>query len=303
MVCAADQLAASAGIEMLAGGGSAADAVVATGAAHGRRRPAPVRLGGDVLAMVAPPGSAPRALLSVGRAGAGSDPARMRAAGPCATMPLRGDVRSVPVPGAVDGWLSLHGRYGRLPLDDGARPAIELAEDGFAASIMLALASPPRHTLSGAGELCPDGPLEVGQRVRLPGHRPHPARASPPDGRDAFYGGEFGRGLIDARTGPTTRPGTSAPTWRAGASRCRVRVWDHDLWTVPPPSQGYLTLAGVSGRRRGRPGQPTPTTRSGRTCSSSRGVPSATTAPTSSSTAPTAPRCCTPTASLRRRRG
>ncbi|MGH9207151.1 MAG: gamma-glutamyltransferase, partial [Acidimicrobiales bacterium] len=24
----------------------------------------------------------------------------------------------------------------------------------------------------------------------------------------------------------------------------RLRVWDHDLWTVPPPSQGYLTLAG-----------------------------------------------------------
>ena len=23
----------------------------------------------------------------------------------------------------------------------------------------------------------------------------------------------------------------------------RLRVWDHDLWTMPPPSQGYLTLA------------------------------------------------------------
>ena len=25
----------------------------------------------------------------------------------------------------------------------------------------------------------------------------------------------------------------------------RVRAWGHELWTVPPPSQGYLTLAGA----------------------------------------------------------
>src|SRR5580693_2453151 len=134
MVAAADQLAAAAGLGMLDRGGSAADAAVATGAGMAVVGPHLCGLGGDVLAMVAPPGSPPEALLSVGRAGAGSDPARMRAEG-MATMPLRGDVRSVQVPGAVDGWLALHERYGRLPLDEVLAPAIELAEDGFPASI------------------------------------------------------------------------------------------------------------------------------------------------------------------------
>src|SRR5271157_3552277 len=117
MVAAADQLAASAGIGMLARGGSAADAAVATGTVMAVVGPHLCGLGGDVLAMVAPPGSPPEALLAVGRAGAGSDPARLRADG-MTVMPLRGDIRSVQVPGAVDGWLALHERHGRLPLDD-----------------------------------------------------------------------------------------------------------------------------------------------------------------------------------------
>ena len=210
-------------------------------------------LGGDVLAMVAPPGSAPEALLSVGRAGAGSDAAQQRAEG-MATMPLRGDIRSVQVPGAVDGWLTLHERYGRLPLDDVLAPAIELAADGFAASIMLALASHLVHAVPGAGELCPDGPLEVGQTVRLPGIA-RTLRAIAAHGRDGFYGGEFGQGLLELGGGhfAPSDLATSAASW---CTPLRAGAWGHHLWTVPPPSQGYLTLAGAAvagdGRARDR---------------------------------------------------
>jgi gamma-glutamyltranspeptidase / glutathione hydrolase len=242
MVAAADQLAASAGIGMLAQGGSAADAAVATGTAMAVVAPHLCGLGGDVLAMVAPPGSPPEALLSAGRAGAGSDPARMRAEG-MATMPLRGDIRSVQVPGAVDGWLALHERFGRLPLDEVLAPAIELASEGFAASLMLALASHLVHALPGAGELCPDGPLEVGQTVRLPGIA-RTLRAIARHGRDAFYEGEFGRGLLELGAGHFAPAdfATSAASW---STPLRAAAWGHDLWTVPAPSQGYLTLAGA----------------------------------------------------------
>ena len=170
MVAAADQLASSAGIDVMARGGSAADAAVATGATMAVVGPHLCGLGGDVLAMVAAPGSPPEALLSAGRAGRGSDADAMRGAG-MSVMPLRGDIRSVQVPGAVDGWLALHERYGRLPLADVLAPAIELADDGFPASIMLALASHLVHALPGAGELCPDGPLQIGQTRPAAGHR------------------------------------------------------------------------------------------------------------------------------------
>ncbi len=243
MVAAADQLAAVAGIGVLADGGSAADAAVATGAAMAVVGPHLCGLGGDVLAMVAPPGSEPEALLSVGRSGAGSDPGRMRAEG-MTTMPLRGDIRSVPVPGAVDGWLALHGRHGRLPLERVLAPAIELAEKGFAASIMLAFATHLVHALAGAGDLCPDGPLDIGQRVRVPGVA-RTLRAVARDGRDGFYGGEFGRGLTVLGAGHFVAAdlATSLAQW---CEPLRLPAWGHDLWTVPPPSQGYLSLAGAA---------------------------------------------------------
>ena len=156
-------------------------------------------------------------------------------------MPLRGDIRSVQVPGAVDGWLALHERYGRLPLDDVLAPAIDLADGGFPASIMLALASSLVYELPGAGELCPDGPLDIGQRVRLPGIA-RTLRAIAREGRAAFYEGEFGRGLLElggGHFGPEDFARRAAP-W---CTPLHLAAWGHELWTVPPPSQGYLTLA------------------------------------------------------------
>jgi gamma-glutamyltranspeptidase / glutathione hydrolase len=242
MVAAADQLAASAGLSMLERGGSAADAAVATGAAMAVVGPHLCGLGGDVLAMVSPPGAPPEALLSIGRAGAGSNAEGLRRDGH-QTMPVRGDIRSVQVPGAVDGWLALHERYGRLPLPDVLAPAIELATDGFPASIMLALASHLVHALPGVGELCPSGPLDIGQTVRLPGIA-RTLRAIAGDGRAGFYQGEFGRGLLDLGNGhfAPTDFATSAASW---CTPLRASAWGHELWTVPPPSQGYLTLAGA----------------------------------------------------------
>ncbi len=243
MVAATDQLAASAGLDMLARGGSAADAAVATGTVMAVVGPHLSGLGGDVLAVVSRPGSEPEALLAVGRSGSGSDPGALRAEGHT-VMPLRGDIRSVTVPGAVDGWLALHERHGRLPLEVVLAPAVELAEEGFAASVLLALSSHLVHTLPGARQLCPDGPLEVGRTVRLPGLA-RTLRAIGRGGRDAFYGGEFGRGLLELGRSHFS-PGDLTAGLAEWCRPLRLRAWGHDLWTVPPPSQGYLTLAGAA---------------------------------------------------------
>jgi gamma-glutamyltranspeptidase/glutathione hydrolase len=242
MVAAADHLAASAGLTVLSGGGSAADGVVAAAAAMAVIGPHLCGLGGDALAVACPPGAQPDALLAIGRAGSGVDPDRLRTAGH-STMPVRGNLASVPLPGAVDGWLALLERYGRLPAETVFAPAIELAEEGFPASIMLSLASHLVHALPGAHELCPTGPLEPGQTVRLPGIA-RTLRTIATEGRAGFYQGEFGRGLLAMGAGTYAQAdlGSDLARW---CTPVRLRVWDHDLWTVPPPSQGYLTLAGA----------------------------------------------------------
>jgi gamma-glutamyltranspeptidase/glutathione hydrolase len=240
MVVAADQLAATAGVEMLGRGGSAADAAVAAAAAMATTSPHLCGMGGDLLAMVSPPSGTPLALLAIGRAGSGADPRQLRGDGH-SVMPLRGDVRSVTLPGAVDGWLALHDRFGRLPLGVVLAPAIALAVEGFAASRLLAAASPLVADLPGAGELCPDGPLKPAQLVRLPGVA-RTLRAIEADGRDGFYAGEAGRALLELGQGLFRQDDLSHPL-AAWVEPVRLPVWGHYIWTVPPPSQGYLTAA------------------------------------------------------------
>jgi gamma-glutamyltranspeptidase / glutathione hydrolase len=79
--------------------------------------------------------------------------------------------------------------------------------------------------------------------VRLPGIA-RTLRAIARHGRDGFYQGEFGRGLQELGRGHFAPDdfATSAATW---STPLRATAWGHELWTVPPPSQGYLTLAGA----------------------------------------------------------
>ncbi len=92
-------------------------------------------MGGDLFALVHVDGEV-FALNASGRAGSGADVAALRAEG-LTSMPFRHDIRSVTVPGCVDGWVALHERFGTLPLDVVLAPARRLAADGFPASPLL----------------------------------------------------------------------------------------------------------------------------------------------------------------------
>ncbi|MEA3056401.1 MAG: gamma-glutamyltranspeptidase / glutathione hydrolase [Actinomycetota bacterium] len=241
MVCSVDRLASEAGIAVLRRGGTAADGAVATSAALAVTTQHLCGMGGDLFALVHHRTGAPDVLNASGRAGSGADPDALRAEG-LTTMPFRGRINAVPVPGCVDGWLTLHERHGRLPLGDVLGPAIELAENGFPASPTLAASIPAISALPGADDY-------IAQTVR-PGtmiRRPLVAdalNAIATGGRDAWYGGAFGEGLLEVGAGEYTE----ADLARINADWVEalgVRAWGRDIWTVPPNSQGYLTLAGA----------------------------------------------------------
>ncbi|MGO9196132.1 MAG: gamma-glutamyltransferase family protein [Acidimicrobiales bacterium] len=238
MVCAVDHLAAGAGVATMRVGGNAADAAVATSAVLAVTTQHMCGMGGDLFAVVHRDGEAPVALNSSGRAGSGADPERLREEGHT-FMPPAGDIRSVPVPGCVDGWLALHARFGCLPLADVLEPARRYAADGFPASPMLA----------GAARIVADLPGGAAFKAAThPGavvHRPGVARALAAvahGGREAFYGGEFGEGLLRLGGGEYSEAdlGASSADWVTPLS---VDALGARLWTTPPNSQGYLTLA------------------------------------------------------------
>ena len=238
MVCAVDHLAAAAGVEMLRHGGSAADAAVAASAVLAVTTQHMCGMGGDLFALVATEGDEPLALNSSGRAGSGADPDRLRAEGH-RSVPMRGDIRATPVPGCVDGWLALHQRAGRLPIADVLAPAIGYARDGFPASPLLAMAAPLVAGVPGGSDYAAvHAPGDVMRRPGVARTLEGIARA----GRDAFYGGEFGEGLLRLGAGEYAERDLATPLadW---VTPLRLEAWGRVLWTVPPNSQGFLTLA------------------------------------------------------------
>ncbi len=243
MVASADQLATQAGMTMLAMGGNAVDAAIATNAAIAVTAPHLCGMGGDLFALVHHHGEV-HCLNASGRAGSGADPAVLRAEGH-RVMPFRHDVRTVTMPGCVDGWVALHERFATLPLSALLAPAIHLAETGFPASPLLVgslamLDAPGRSALR---ELATQA-LRPGARVRRPGVG-RALRAVADGGRSGHYEGAFGRGLLGLGGGWFTEAdlATRQAEW---VTPLRAHAWDVDLWTVPPNSQGYLTLASAA---------------------------------------------------------
>ena len=232
MVSSADHVATAAGVGMLRAGGSAADAALAAGAVLAVTWPQHCGPGGDLSAIVHVPGEDEPAVLNAsGRAGAGADPERLRAEGETGML-LHGDVRAVTVPGCVDGWVALHERFGRLPLAEVLEPARRLADSGFAAGPALVRAAALEATALAV--------KQAGTVVRRPGIA-RALEAIVRDGRDGFYAGPFGEALLalgdEFAAVDLERPGAEwVPPLGLGA-------WGRQAWTVPPNSQGYLTLA------------------------------------------------------------
>lgn len=240
MVATADQLATQAGMTALAAGGTAVDAALAASAAIAVCGPHLNGLGGDLLALVHHGGEV-HSLLAVGHAGSGADASMLRADG-LGELPLRHDIRTVTVPGYVDGWLALHQRFATLPVEVLLGPAIDLAEHGFPASPLL-VASLDRLDDRGRANLTElaGQATRAGAPVRRPGAGAA-LRAIVATGRDGFYGGPFGAGLLALGEGwyaPDDLE-TNAARW---VEPLRATAWGVDLWTTPPSSQGYLAIS------------------------------------------------------------
>jgi len=131
MVVCPHHQASQVGAEILRQGGTAVDAAIATQAALGVVYPHMTGVGGDAFWLIYDAQTEELVGLNgSGRAAAAATPAFYTERG-YDTIPPRGPLAAVTVPGAVDAWGQAHQRFGQLPWASLLHPAIALAERGY----------------------------------------------------------------------------------------------------------------------------------------------------------------------------
>jgi gamma-glutamyltranspeptidase/glutathione hydrolase len=248
IVAAESPLAAQAGAVVLARGGHAVDAAIAANAVMGLVAPMMNGIGGDLFAIVHDAATdTVHGLNASGWSPAGAS-IELLTAGGLSKMPQQG-IHAVTVPGAVSGWMALHGKFGTATLETILSAAIAHAENGFPVSEMTSLewlgsVSLLQSDASAGALYLPNGrPPEAGDIFRNP-DLARSLGAIAADGGDAFYRGEVARRILECSE---TRGGafTPADLSEYQAEWVTPLTTDYRGWEVyefPPNSQGIAAL-------------------------------------------------------------
>ena len=131
VVSTSHPMASQAGLRMLAAGGNAVDAAIATAACMTLLEPVSNGLGSDAFCILWD-GKELHGLNASGRSPQAWTPDYFsKKYGDGQTTPPKRGIDSVTVPGAVSAWMALSERFGKLPFADLMAPAIEIAERGY----------------------------------------------------------------------------------------------------------------------------------------------------------------------------
>jgi gamma-glutamyltranspeptidase / glutathione hydrolase len=255
MVCTSVPAATEVGVEILKRGGSAVDAAIAANATLGLMEPVSSGIGGDLFAIVYSAkenklyglNGSGRSPLGLSYDAMKSELAKLHSE----TIPPRG-MLPISVPGCVDAWSELHGKFGKLKLSDDLAPAIRYAEEGFPVTDLIAYywAFGPRlyeglpgafiatYTLDGKERTPGKGDIfknpDLARTLRLIGEK----------GRDAFYKGEIANKIdvfMRANGGFLRKTDFEkhTSTWVEPVS---VNYRGYEVFELPPNGQGIAAL-------------------------------------------------------------
>jgi gamma-glutamyltranspeptidase/glutathione hydrolase len=244
IVSTSQPLAAQAGLQMLAAGGSAVDAILATAITLTLVEPVSNGIGSDAYAIVWD-GKQLHGLNASGRSPAAWTP---EFTGLWKTMPQRG-WNSVSVPGCVSAWVEMHKRWGRLPFEKLFERAIQYGREGFLVSPTIAgqwekqvpeLKSQPGF----ADAFLPDRrPPRPGQRFKFSAHTKVLEQIASTRG-EAFYRGELAE-KIEAHAkkhGAAMRASDFAAHKSDWVEPLKMDYRGYTLHEIPPNGQGIVAL-------------------------------------------------------------
>jgi gamma-glutamyltranspeptidase/glutathione hydrolase len=242
-------LASAVGLAVLADGGNAVDAAVATNLTLGVVSPYMCGYGGDLFAMVWD-GDKLYSYNGSGRSPAGASLDAVRAAAGADELPIFGPL-TVTVPGAVDGWFTLLSRFGTKTFAELARPALGYARDGFALSTKAAA------YVTGPAQLAVDewarpwldiyAEARAGEPLRQPGLA-RTIEALSADGPDVYYRGPIGDAIAATlqRHGALMDAADLAAHSGDWVDALSTKYRGVDIFEHPPNSQGLTALEAMN---------------------------------------------------------
>jgi gamma-glutamyltranspeptidase/glutathione hydrolase len=254
MVAAAHPLAVQIGLDVLRAGGSAVDAAIAVNAALGFMEPTACGIGGDLFAIVWDAESG----RLWGLNGSGRSPAAIRAedvpADPNGLIPLFSPW-AWSVPGTVDGWFTLHEKFGKVSMKQVLAPAIRAAREGEPVPQVIATlwaraaegssSRPAFRDMPGFAEVfLPGGRApRVGEVFRNPAlARAYELLAE--KGRDAYYRGPIAESIVSLsqREGGVFSLQDFAEHRSEWVDPVSTDYRGVTLWELPPNGQGIAAL-------------------------------------------------------------
>jgi gamma-glutamyltranspeptidase/glutathione hydrolase len=251
VVCAPHAAAAEAGRDILGEGGNALEAMVAMAASIAAVYPHMNHIGGDGFWLVREPNKRVRAIMAAGPAGSLATPELYREH---ETIPSRGPLAALTVPGAIGGWIlaieaarAVGGKG--VPLPVLLHAAIGQARDGYTvtksqARLTTEKLSELKNVPGFAQAFLPDSkPPDAGAKLKqeaLAYTLDHLAR----NGLQDFYNGDVGREIaadLEKIGSPVTRDDLRHYHARI-AEPLSVKLDVGTLYNTPPPTQGLASL-------------------------------------------------------------
>ena len=250
MVVSASTIASEAGRNVLAEGGNAVDAAIATGFALAVTYPVAGNIGGGGFMVIRFPDGRATTIDFRERAPAAATPDMFTDSTGAYSGRIHHDsYKAVGVPGTVAGFALAHSRYGKTPWSRLVDPAVRLAGDGFAVPTGLAQslswarqqfqpfpASIAAYTKKGE-------PYAAGEQIRQPDLARTLERIRNA-GRNGFYRGETAR-LIAAemkRNGGLITEEDLANYEAKERAPIRGIYRGYEIISMPPPSSGGVAL-------------------------------------------------------------
>ncbi len=248
MAATSQPLATQVALDILKNGGSAMDAAIAANAVLGLVEPASCGIGGDIFAIIWDA----KAQKLYGFNGSGRAPKSLTIdyfmERDMRYVPLHGPL-PVSVPGCVDGWFSMHQKFGKLPMSALLQPAINYGREGFPVSEVIAYEMASNYEgmenqPGFADTYLPNGkPPVKGEVFKNPGLA-NTYELIAKGGRDAFYKGAIARTInrfMKKHEGFLSYEDLASHTsnW---VEPVTTNYRGYDVWELPPNGQGTAAL-------------------------------------------------------------